>query len=363
MEFHPDLLDKLRKRAERHAELTEQLADPEVASDPRKSLGLLRERGSLEQSSRMFLEVTTLIERRTEAEEIVAESDDEEFVALAQEDLEGLEDAEVALDRRIKLALIADPEDERDKVIFEIRAGAGGDEATLFAADLFRMYGKYFDAQRWKVELMEASRSEVGGFKEIVFAVSGVGAWRKLRFESGGHRVQRVPVTETQGRIHTSAATCAVLPEAEEVELDIRDEDLRIDTMRSSGPGGQAVNKLNSAVRITHTPTSTVVICQDEKSQLKNKTKAMRILRARLFEAEQSRIHAERAATRKDQVGTGDRSARVRTYNFPQNRVTDHRLEDTDKKNFSLEQVIEGRLEALVEALEARDREERLRNL
>ena len=225
------------------------------------------------------------------------------------------------------------------------------------------MYSKYCDVQRWKIELMEEARTEVGGFKEITFAVNGAGAWRRLRFESGGHRVQRVPATETQGRIHTSAATVAVLPEAEEVDLEIRDEDLRIDTMRASGPGGQAVNKLNSAIRITHLPTNTVVSCQDEKSQLKNKNKAMRILRSRLFEAEQRRINAERAAARKDQVGSGDRSARVRTYNFPQNRVTDHRLEETDKKNFSLEQVIEGRLDSLVEALEAWDREERLRNL
>ncbi len=363
MDFHPDLVAKLRERAERFAELTEQLSDPEVASDPKQFPTILRERGSLEQSVKMFEDLAALQARREEAEQILEDGDDEELVALAREDLTSLDTEEVSLDESIKLALIADPEDERTKVIFEIRAGAGGDEATLFAADLFRMYSKYFDAQKWKVELMDESRSEVGGFKEITFGVSGTGAWRKLRFESGGHRVQRVPVTETQGRIHTSAATCAVLPEAEEVEIDVRDEDLRIDVMRSSGPGGQAVNKLNSAVRITHEPTGTVVVCQDEKSQHKNKAKAMRILRARLFEAEQRRVHDERAATRKDQVGSGDRSARVRTYNFPQNRLTDHRLEDTDKKNFSLEQVIEGRLDGLIDALEAWDRQVRLRNL
>lgn len=363
MEFHPDLVAKLRERAERHAELTEQLADPEIASDPKRFPALLRERGSLEQSFQMFEALEAIITRRTEAEEIIADGGDEELVALAEEDLSGLDEEEAALDEKIKLALIADPDDARDKVIFEIRAGAGGDEATLFAADLFRMYSKFFDSKRWKVELMEESRSEVGGFKEITFGVSGAGVWRLLRFESGGHRVQRVPTTETQGRIHTSAATCAVLPEAEEVDVEVRDEDLKIDTMRASGPGGQAVNKLNTAIRITHLPTGTVVTCQDEKSQLKNKNKAMRVLRARLYEAEQRRIAAERAATRKDQVGTGDRSARVRTYNFPQNRVTDHRLEETDKKNFSLEQVIEGRLETLIEALEAWDREMRLRSL
>ena len=363
MEFHPDLVSKLRERAERHAELTEQLGDPEIASDPKRFPALLRERGGLERSAQMFGRLEALVRQRKDAEEILADGGDEDLVALAEEDLSGLGDEEATLDEQIKLALIADPEDDRDKVIFEIRAGTGGDEATLFAADLFRMYSKFFDAQRWKVELMDASRTEVGGFKEIVFAVAGASAWRKLRFESGGHRVQRVPVTETQGRIHTSAATCAVLPEAEDVEVDIRDEDLRIDTMRSSGPGGQAVNKLNSAIRITHLPTNTVVSCQDEKSQLKNKNKAMRILRARLFEVEQRRIQSERAATRKDQVGSGDRSARVRTYNFPQNRVTDHRLEETDKKNFSLEQIIDGRLDGLIDALDAWDREERLRNL
>jgi peptide chain release factor 1 len=221
------------------------------------------------------------------------------------------------------------------------------------------MYSKYFEAQRWKVEVLETNHSEVGGFKEITLAVNGAGAWRRLRSESGGHRVQRVPSTETQGRIHTSAATVAVLPEAEEAEIALRDEDMRIDTMRSSGPGGQSVNKTSSAVRITHLPTNTVVSCQDEKSQHKNKAKALRILRSRLMEAERARLHDERAATRKSQVGTGDRSARVRTYNFPQNRVTDHRL----GQNFSLEQVIEGRLEPIFEALQALDREERLRNL
>jgi peptide chain release factor 1 len=363
VDFNPALVDKLRERAQRHAELTERLGDPEVASDPKRFPPLLRERGSLEQSLKMHEHLSALVRRRQEAEEIIADDEDEELVALAREELAGLEDEEVALDQEVKLALIAEPEDQRTKVIFEIRAGTGGDEATLFAADLFRMYIKYFESQGWKVELMDESRSEVGGFREIVFGVSGTGVWRKLRWESGGHRVQRVPSTETQGRIHTSAATCAVLPEAEEVDIDIRTEDLRIDTMRSSGPGGQAVNKLNSAIRITHEPTGTVVVCQDEKSQLKNKNKAMRILRARLYEAEQRRLHEERAATRKDQVGSGDRNARVRTYNFPQNRVTDHRLEDTERKNFSLEHVIEGRLDAVLEALEMRDREQRLRNL
>ena len=363
MQFNSALTEKLRERSERFVELTEMISSPEIAGDPKRFPKLLRERGSLERSALMYSAVLELQERRKEAEEILSDGSDEELVALAEEDLAALEGEEVALDEQIKLALISTPQDDHTKVIFEIRAGTGGDEATLFAADLFRMYNKFFEAHRLKVELMAESRSEVGGLKEIVFGVEGDGAWRRLRFESGGHRVQRVPSTETQGRIHTSAATCAVLPEAEEVDIEIRDEDLRIDTMRSSGPGGQSVNKTSSAVRITHLPTNTVVVCQDEKSQHKNRAKAMRILRARLFEAEQRRQHEERSAQRKDQVGSGDRSARVRTYNFPQNRVTDHRLEDTERKNYSLEQVIEGRLDPLIEALEAKDREDRLKEL
>jgi len=259
----------------------------------------------------------------------------------------------------MRAALVTDADDHRTKVIVEIRAGTGGDEATLFAADLFRIYQHLADAKRWKLELLESSASDVGGFKEIIFALDGEGAWRKLRFESGGHRVQRVPATEAQGRIHTSAATVAVLPEAEEVELDIDPQDLRIDTMRASGAGGQHVNKTESAVRITHLPTGTLVVCMDEKSQHKNRTKAMRILRSRLLEAERERKAKERADMRRSQVGSGDRNERVRTYNWPQNRVTDHRL----GQNFSLEHIVAGKLDAMLEALEALDREERIRNL
>ena len=359
MEFSQALVDKLRERADRFNELTEMLADPELAADGKRYPEVLRERGSLEKSAQLFGKLKELIDRRSEAEAIVADGSDEELVELANEDLASLDGEEQELDEEMKIALITEPDDERTKVIVEVRAGTGGDEATLFAADLYRMYRRYFEAQRWKVEELDSTTSEVGGFKELIFGVQGAGAWRALRFESGGHRVQRVPSTETQGRIHTSAATVAVLPEAEDAEIEIRDEDLRIDTMRSSGPGGQSVNKTSSAVRITHLPTETVVICQDEKSQHKNKAKALRILRSRLFEAEQARLHAERAEARKSMVGTGDRSARVRTYNFPQNRVTDHRL----GQNFSLEQVIEGRLDGLFEALVAMDRQERLDNL
>jgi len=255
--------------------------------------------------------------------------------------------------------LVREPEDERTKVIVEIRAGTGGDEATLFAADLYRIYRRWLEAKGLRIEDLDLSTSEVGGYKEIVFAVEGEGAWRMLRHESGGHRVQRVPTTETQGRIHTSAATVAVLPEAEEVELAVRPEDLRIDTMRAGGAGGQHVNKTESAVRITHLPTGLVAICQDGRSQSKNKASAMRMLMARLQDMEERKRHAERAAERKSQVGSGDRNERVRTYNFPQNRVTDHRANE----NFSLEQVLAGKLDPVVAAVAAIEREERLKAL
>ena len=355
----PAVVAKLRERVQRYDELTERLADPAVASDGKLSVGILRERGSLEESKRLGDRLEELLRRRTEAEEILNEPGDDELKELAREDLASVEEEETALVQEVHNALISEPEDERSKLIVEIRAGTGGDEASLFAADLYRMYRRFAEAQRWKIEELELHATEVGGFKEITFAISGAGSWRSLRFESGVHRVQRVPATETQGRIHTSAATVAVLPEPEEAEIELRDDDLRIDTMRAGGPGGQSVNKTSSAVRITHEPSGTVVICQDEKSQHKNKAKALRILRSRLLEAEADRIHSERAEARKSMVGTGDRSARVRTYNWPQNRVSDHRL----GQNFSLETVVEGRLDPLFKALAAMDREERLRNL
>ncbi len=360
MDFDPGLVRKLSERSRRFEELTALMSDPEVMADGRRVAGLVRERGSLEPSAHMHAELEALVARRREAEQILAGETDRDLVALAREDLDGLDALERDLDQRVKLALVAEPDDERTRVIVEIRAGTGGDEASLFAADLFRMYVRHCEDVGYAVELLEEQRSEVGGFKEVVFGVTGDGAWRRLRFESGGHRVQRVPATEAQGRIHTSAATVAVLAEAEEAEVELRDDDLRIDTMRAGGAGGQHVNKTESAVRVTHLPTGLVVVCQDERSQVKNKTRALRILRARLFELEQARLAAERSEQRRTQVGSGDRSQRVRTYNFPQNRVTDHRLEDTDRKSFSLEAVIEGRLGPLLDALEDRDRRERL---
>ncbi|HJP02842.1 MAG TPA: peptide chain release factor 1 [Planctomycetota bacterium] len=360
MDLAPAIVAKLRERAQRFEELTELLARPEVAVDGRRCAEIAAQRGQLESAALLCAELEALLVRRAEAEQILADADAEEDLReLATEELAGIELSEVELDERAKSSLVSDKGDLRRKVIVEIRAGTGGDEATLFAADLYRMYERFCDTRRWKIEQLEVSASEVGGFKEIIFSVTGEGSWRLLRFESGGHRVQRVPTTESQGRIHTSAATVAVLPEAEEAEINLRDEDLRIDTMRSSGPGGQSVNKTSSAVRITHLSTDTVVICQDEKSQHKNKAKALRILKSRLLDAEQRRLHSERAEQRKSQVGSGDRSTRVRTYNWPQNRVSDHRLTN----NYSLEQIVAGKLDGLVEELEAMDREERIRNL
>ncbi len=358
MPIVPAIVEKLREHAERHRELTAEISRPEVASDPRRFPDLLKERGSLDRAAELFERLQKLLSDREGAEAMLEDADGD-IREMAVEELAALVTAEDELDGEIKAELVHDADLDRNKVIVEIRAGTGGDEATLFAGDLFRMYTRFCETQRWKIELMDQTESEVGGFKEIVFGVKGAGAWRLFRFESGGHRVQRVPATETQGRIHTSAATVAVLPEAEEVEVDIKDEDLRIDTMRSSGPGGQSVNKTSSAVRITHIPTGTVVSCQDEKSQHKNRAKGMRILRSRLYDAQAAEKHAERAAARKEQVGTGDRSQRVRTYNWPQNRVSDHRLSD----NFSLEQVVGGKLLPVLAALEERDRELRIQAL
>lgn len=360
MDFAPAIVAKLRERAERYRELTDLLGSPEVASDGRRLAELMRERGQLEDSFQLAERMESLLTREEEARLILDEGgDDEEFLELARADLEAAEAEASGLYEEVKAALVTDKDDFRTKVIMEIRAGAGGDEATLFAADLNRMYRRYIETKGWRIEELEASASEVGGFKEIIFGVEGEGVWRLLRYESGGHRVQRVPATESQGRIHTSAATVAVLPEAEEAEVELRDEDLRIDTMRAGGPGGQSVNTTSSAVRITHLPTGTVVQCQDEKSQHKNKAKALRVLASRLLQAEQDRLHRERADQRKSQVGTGDRSARVRTYNFPQNRVSDHRITD----NHSLEPFMGGKIEPLLTELERLDREERIANL
>ncbi|MCL1814171.1 MAG: peptide chain release factor 1, partial [Treponema sp.] len=300
----------------------------------------------------------TLTGQLDAAKTMVQDEKDPEMKELAREELKELETKLVESGDRLKFLLIPrDPLDEKN-IIMEIRAGTGGDEAALFAADLYRMYSRFAETKGWKFEIMSSNETELGGFKEIIFSISGSNVYENLRYESGVHRVQRVPATEASGRIHTSAVTVAVLPEADETEIDIKTEDLRIDVMRAGGPGGQCVNTTDSAVRITHLPTGLSVHCQDEKSQIKNKAKAMRILRARIYEMEEARAASERAEARKNQVGSGDRSERIRTYNFPQNRLTDHRINLT---LYKLDMVMQGDVGELFDALKLSAREELLK--
>jgi len=298
-----------------------------------------------------------LLGRLDEARTVLAETDDREMREMATSEIESLEAEQSTLEEELKVMLLPkDPNDDRD-IVVEIRAGTGGDEAALFAADLFRMYQRLADSHGWKHEVLSSSPTGQGGFKEVIFSVAGDGAYGTMKFESGVHRVQRVPATEASGRIHTSAASVAVLPEAEDVDVEVSDSDLKIDVYRSSGPGGQSVNTTDSAVRITHLPTGLVVTCQDEKSQLKNKQKALRVLRARLLDAAMREQQEKMAAQRKSMVSTGDRSAKIRTYNFPQGRVTDHRIGFTLHQ---LDRVLEGELDPLINALKEHDRETRL---
>jgi peptide chain release factor 1 len=350
------LRDRLQDAVARAAEVEQALADPATAKDARRLAALGREHRQLET-------VVALAQRLSRAERELADarelagSDDPEMAAEAGAEAERLEAEIEQLEVEIKPALLPpDPLDDRPAIV-EIRAGTGGDEAALFAADLWRMYTRYAEGRGWRIELMSMSEGTLGGVKEVIFKVKGDGAFGAMRWESGVHRVQRVPATENQGRIHTSAATVAVLPEAEEVDVTIEDKDLRIDVFRSSGPGGQSVNTTDSAVRITHIPSGIVVSQQDQKSQLQNKLKAMEVLRARLLDARLAEQEAERARMRKTQVGTGDRSAKIRTYNFPQSRVTDHRIGLT---MHDLQGVMGGGIEPLIDALRLADVEERL---
>jgi len=351
------MFDKLRQLEERYADLSRRLSDPQVMGQTAEYARTAKAAAELSEVVGKFGEYKDLLQRVSEARHILSEDDDREMREMAQAEIDALTARQTRLEEELRALLLPrDPNDERN-VFVEIRAGAGGEEAALFAADLTRMYTKYAERQKWKVEVMDSNVTGVGGYKEIILFIQGKGAWSRLKFERGVHRVQRVPATESSGRIHTSTVTVAVLPEAEDVDVKVEEKDLRVDVYRSSGPGGQGVNTTDSAVRITHLPTGLVVTCQDERSQIKNRAKAMRVLKARLLERAQDEQAAAIAADRRSQVGTGERSERIRTYNFPQTRVSDHRIGLTLHK---LPAVMEGDLDELIEALTAWDQGQKL---
>jgi peptide chain release factor 1 len=353
------MFERLDQIEARYEELTRALASPEVIHDSAKYQKTAKAHSEIAQVTEKYREYKDLTRGIAESKAMLATEKDVEMRAYAQEELDKLQARVGAIEEELKVLLLPkDPNDEKD-VILEIRAGTGGDEATLFAAELFRMYTRFAETQRWKVEVLSTSESAVGGVKEVIALIQGQRVYSRLKYESGVHRVQRVPATEQQGRVHTSAVTVAVLPEAEDVDIKIEAKDLRIDTFCSSGPGGQSVNTTYSAVRITHIPTNTVVSCQDEKSQIKNREKGMRVLRSRLYEMEMQKQQDALAKERKQMVGSGDRSEKIRTYNFPQNRVSDHRIGLTIHQ---LQEVMDGRLQPLIDPLVAHFQEEKLKH-
>ncbi len=347
-------LDKLEKRFE---ELTQQMASPEVLADPKKIQVIAKERAGIEGIVTKYIEYKATSKSLTDTQSMLNDGLDDEMTAMVKDELKTLQEKKDRLNEELKEALIPkDPNDEKD-VIMEIRAGTGGDEAAIFASDLFRMYSRYAQTKRWGIEIIDVSEGGEGGYKEVVFEVKGKGAFSRMKFERGVHRVQRVPVTEASGRIHTSTATVAVLPEADEIDVDINPDDLRVDIFHSSGAGGQNVNKVATAVRLTHIPTGVVVVCQDERSQLRNRQKAMLVLRSRLFDAERRKQEEEITEERRSQVGSGERAEKIRTYNYPQDRVTDHRVGESFH---NLPGIMEGNLDDIIESLTAHDRVQQL---
>ncbi|MFB0960285.1 MAG: peptide chain release factor 1 [Flavobacteriales bacterium] len=352
-----DLLTKLGFIADRYAEVGKQIVDPSIISDQQRYISLMKEYKELEDIVEVYNEYKNVLENIESSKQLLEEETDAEMRQMAKDEIDSLLPRKQELDEVIKLLLIPkDPEDSKD-VIIEIRAGAGGDEASIFAGDLFRMYTKYIEDSGWKMEIATVNEGTSGGFKEISFSVSGTTVYGVMKYESGVHRVQRVPQTESQGRVHTSAASVAVLPEADEVDIQLNMGDVRKDTYRASGAGGQHVNKTESAVRLTHIPTNTVVECQDGRSQHKNYAQALSVLRTKLYEQEFVKIEKERAANRKSQVSTGDRSAKIRTYNFPQGRVTDHRINLT---LYNLNNIINGDIQDIIDALKMAENTEKL---
>ncbi|EHL78770.1 MULTISPECIES: peptide chain release factor 1 [Bacillus] len=354
------MFDRLQAVEDRYEKLNELLSDPDIVNDPKKLRDYSKEQSDIAETVQTYREYKKKKQQYQEAKEMLEEKLDPEMREMVKEELHDLEGQLEDLEEQLKILLLPkDPNDDKN-VIMEIRGAAGGEEAALFAGDLYRMYSRYAESKGWKTEVIEANPTGLGGYKEIIFMIQGKGAFSRLKYENGAHRVQRVPETESGGRIHTSTATVACLPEAEEVEVEINEKDIRVDTFASSGPGGQSVNTTMSAVRLTHIPTGIVVSCQDEKSQIKNKEKAMKVLRARIYDKYQQEAQAEYDEKRKSAVGTGDRSERIRTYNFPQNRVTDHRIGLTIQK---LDQVLEGKLDEVIDALILEEQSKKLENL
>jgi len=353
------VLDRLQALADRYEKLSELLCDPDVSSDPKRLRDLSKEQSDLQDAYDAYTEYKQVSQQLDEAKEMLGEKLDDEMREMVKMEVDELSERKVELEEKVRVLLLPkDPNDDKN-VIVEIRGAAGGDEAALFAYDLYRMYNKFADSQGWKTELMEFTENDLGGFKEVIFMINGKGAYSKLKYESGAHRVQRIPVTESGGRIHTSTSTVAVMPEVEDVEVEILDKDIRIDTFCSSGAGGQSVNTTKSAVRVLHVPTGIMATCQDGKSQNDNKAKALQVLRARIYDIRRQEEEAKYAGERKSKVGTGDRSERIRTYNFPQSRVTDHRIGLTLHR---LETVMNGDLEEIINALTIAEQAEQLEN-